>query len=130
MKLLLILDTLLPLLAIIQLLRAIRLSLKLEVHLSRADRKILEEVGLLFLLSQDKKLVQRLGRIILFLLTVANLCLLIISVNRIDDNWMGYAPGVYSVMAVIIHLSLCLAAHFSFLIYNRSDLSFLKNIRI
>lgn len=129
MKIIIILDTIMPMLAAFQLCRAIYHSYILESKLF-ASKNQLEKVGLIYLLSEDKMLLQRMGRIVMMLLVVGNFLLSSWGVSRIINNFAAYATGWITTTAVLYHLIMLTIAQFIYMIYKRSDLSFLKKFKI
>lgn len=128
-EIIIIVNTIFPVLACVQLIRTLLISKALEERLSSVQED-LTKVGLLYLLSTDKILVQRLSRLIIWLLVTANILLTYWGLERITNDFLQYATKGIAVTAFIFHLVMFLVAHFTFMIYNRSDLSFLRKIKI
>lgn len=125
MKYLIILDGIFSLLACFQLFRALAKSHVLEAKLNANSDK-LEQRGLIYLLAEDKILLQLLARIIMWLLIIANFFLFTWSLSRMFNNFAPYATGWITYTAVIFHFIMFLIAHFMWMIYNGSNLSFFK----
>lgn len=127
MKLLIIIDFILPALAIYELGWALYYAKIMTVRME-ANKQDLEERNLLYLLAEDKQLLAFAGRVIVVMLIVANFLLFTWSLSRMLDGFAGYATGWITVTAGIFHLIMYLTARLICAIYYGSKLQFLKKI--
>lgn len=128
MKVTIIINTLLPMLGLIQCMRAISASSILYEKV-KANKIKLQEQGLIFLLSEDKQFLMWVAKCVITLIAVANGLLFTWSVSRISDNFAPYATGFIKYTAIIFHLTMFLISHFVYLIYSRSDFKIIKWVK-
>lgn len=129
MKELIVLNTILPLFASFQVSMAIYNSYILEAKL-QVNKEELSKAGLIYLLSEDKVLLQRMSRIVLILFLVANFLLCSWSISRILNDFAPYATVWITATAVIFHVIMALIAQGLYMIYKRSNMKFLRNFKI
>jgi hypothetical protein len=122
-------NTLLPMFACWRLCFAVYYSYLLQSKLYAAKDQ-LQRQGLLYLLAPDKTLLQRIARIIMILLIVANFLLCTWSISRIISSWAAYSTLWIETTAVLFHFIMAVIAQFVYMIYKQSDLSFLNRIKI
>lgn len=125
MKLLILIDFMLPALAIYELGWALYYARIMEAKLL-ANKPDLQQRGLLYLLAEDKQLLAFAGRIVIKLLLVANFLLFTWSLSRMLSHFAAYATTWIAITAGIFHLIMFLIARIIFLIYYGSKFKFLK----
>lgn len=122
-KILIIINLILPLIGCYFSAYALSISYMILRKIKLNEVRI-QDMGLFYLLME------KLSRITIYLILIINLLLAIVSITRIMDNFAPYATDFYRAVAVIIHLAAMLLGLCKFLIYTKSDLSFIKRIKI
>lgn len=129
MKILIIIDFIVPALAVYELVWALYYA-KIQGAKLQANESQLKEHGLIYLLAEDKQLLARAGRLVILLFILANGVLFTWSLSRMLSDFAPYATGFITVTAALFHLVMLGIARVIFLIYKGSKFSFLKRIKI
>lgn len=125
-KISIVINTALPIFACCQLCFAVYYSCLLQSKLYAVEDK-LQQYGLLYLLAEDKILLQKRARTIMKLLIACNFLLVTWSASRILSHWAAYSTIWIEATAVMFHFIMALVAQFIFLIYRQSYLSLKQN---
>lgn len=128
MQVSIIIDTILPFLAILQSLKSILLLRVIYDNIS-FKRINTEDEPLVFLLSNKKKLTAIIIGLIISLFAIANLILLTWSISRIENAWAGYSTRWIEFTAVFFHLIMYSISCLLVAVFNRNSFEFINRIR-
>lgn len=128
MKISITIDTFLPLFAMIQAGRALLIS-RVRYDYLLSNKAMLEEQGLLFLITDDKMRIVFISNFIVWLIAIANFILFIWSISRIDNNWAPYGTKLIEFTAVLFHFIMFLIPQLIYSLFSQSKFKLLNKVK-